>query len=711
MANKKITELTALTDPDANDLLAIVDDPSGSPVTKQITATKLVKSLNNQSATFVVAASNSVHKERADYVCDGVDDQVEIQAAIDALPSGGGEIVLADGKFVLTASVLLSKAGVRIQGSTGTQLDIDHSGGFVSCALLIGANHIEISNINFEFTDTTVQTSPPRAISMAGDDEYSNIEIHNCRFIGIKTAGVSGSLKHTTIGKCIEGAAGKHWNIHNNYFCGCSWEGISIGNLAAANYPEYAIITQNTVVGLDDRCYGGIVVEHGARHCVIANNVVRDMGSSIGYGIFVISGDGYPGSQDIVVTGNNVFDTTMYGVLIQESTGVTCTGNVFVGSASGVVINNKSHHILVSGNKISKMVAGVSLSVGAHDIHITGNYITGVSNGVSIEDNSEIFIEGNDISFASQSGVQQPWTAGDPYASSEIFIKNNTFKNTNTGNGTYTTIYKAIGTMSDIIISGNVFRDTQASDTTTLAAAASIGNTVITVDDVSPFSHYEAIEIGADIMYIIGIDHYNKTITFVPALANDHVLGSAVSGKTTSYKPLSIGSGLDMCASNDWTGLLNNPSSFNRGAENIGIDGDWFLSRAETQTFRKTVNYDDTSPVAICAVKDGYAVTDVWVEVTTTFDDVGAKLKIGDGGNILGFLCSADGTNNVIDLTSAGYYGVNDDQREAYLWDNINSHRIQKVYTASDTIDATITKTDGSQGQAIVYVKITRIGG
>ena len=37
MANKKITELTALTAITTDDLLAIVDDPSGSPVTKEIT--------------------------------------------------------------------------------------------------------------------------------------------------------------------------------------------------------------------------------------------------------------------------------------------------------------------------------------------------------------------------------------------------------------------------------------------------------------------------------------------------------------------------------------------------------------------------------------------------------------------------------------------------------------------------------------------------
>ena len=44
----------------------------------------------SQSATFVVAASDSLHQGYADYVCDGVDDQVEIQAAIDALPSKDG---------------------------------------------------------------------------------------------------------------------------------------------------------------------------------------------------------------------------------------------------------------------------------------------------------------------------------------------------------------------------------------------------------------------------------------------------------------------------------------------------------------------------------------------------------------------------------------------------------------------------------------------
>lgn len=42
MTNQKITELAELTDIDVNDVLAIVDDPAGSPVTKKITVGNLI---------------------------------------------------------------------------------------------------------------------------------------------------------------------------------------------------------------------------------------------------------------------------------------------------------------------------------------------------------------------------------------------------------------------------------------------------------------------------------------------------------------------------------------------------------------------------------------------------------------------------------------------------------------------------------------------
>ena len=55
----------------------------------------------SQSATFVVAASDSLHQGYADYVCDGVDDQVEINAACDG---GHRKVVLRAGHYNVNAT-------------------------------------------------------------------------------------------------------------------------------------------------------------------------------------------------------------------------------------------------------------------------------------------------------------------------------------------------------------------------------------------------------------------------------------------------------------------------------------------------------------------------------------------------------------------------------------------------------------------------------
>lgn len=130
-----------------------------------------------------------------------------------------------------------------------------------------------------------------------------------------------------------------------------------------------------------------------------------------------------------------------------------------------------------------------------------------------------------------------------------------------------------------------------------------------------------------------------------------------------------------------------------------------YLGPGEFRMFRTRINYDDASPVEICDVDDGYAITEVWVNVITTFDDGGATVDIGDGADPNGFLPTAN-----INLGVAGYYGLEADERGDYLWDAGNTHVRQKVYTGVDTVDAVIVKTNGTQGVADVYVKVVRIG-
>ena len=52
-----------------------------------------------------------------DYLCDGTDDQVEINAAIQALPTTGGEVVTLDGTFNITAAISVNKKNVKLSGN------------------------------------------------------------------------------------------------------------------------------------------------------------------------------------------------------------------------------------------------------------------------------------------------------------------------------------------------------------------------------------------------------------------------------------------------------------------------------------------------------------------------------------------------------------------------------------------------------------------
>lgn len=80
-------------------------------------------------ARFVVGTSQAGWTTAdCDYLCDGTEDQVEINAAIAALPSGGGEVVLLDGMYDVgnKGSVLMNRSKVTLRGAgPATRLDCD----------------------------------------------------------------------------------------------------------------------------------------------------------------------------------------------------------------------------------------------------------------------------------------------------------------------------------------------------------------------------------------------------------------------------------------------------------------------------------------------------------------------------------------------------------------------------------------------------------
>ena len=72
-------------------------------------------SIETRTSAIIVSSSSS--QALGDFVCDGIADEVEIQAAIDSLPNGGGEVKLSEGVFVISATgISITKDNVLIRG-------------------------------------------------------------------------------------------------------------------------------------------------------------------------------------------------------------------------------------------------------------------------------------------------------------------------------------------------------------------------------------------------------------------------------------------------------------------------------------------------------------------------------------------------------------------------------------------------------------------
>lgn len=107
--------------PRAPPSLGEIFDPAGNPF-----AHRFSDVTDLRTATFIVAASDSEHKYEADYFCDGVADDVQIQAAVDALPATGGCIFLLDGTFTLANQIARAIDNVKFMGcGQATLLTLD----------------------------------------------------------------------------------------------------------------------------------------------------------------------------------------------------------------------------------------------------------------------------------------------------------------------------------------------------------------------------------------------------------------------------------------------------------------------------------------------------------------------------------------------------------------------------------------------------------
>jgi parallel beta-helix repeat protein len=154
-------------------------------------------------------------KAQANFVCDGIDDQVEIQNAIDSLPPGGARVQLLEGTFFIGDTIILGYNIMLAGLGAGTTLKPEENHGREGNFFLIKNSNVEGGTIGITVQDITFD----------GNKENQTIRYqHGLDLEGALEARITGCVFREFNG------AGIYANrLHNSTVSGNTFEGNDYG--------------------------------------------------------------------------------------------------------------------------------------------------------------------------------------------------------------------------------------------------------------------------------------------------------------------------------------------------------------------------------------------------------------------------------------------------------------------------------------------------
>lgn len=313
-----------------------------------------------RSATLTVAASNSSAKakKQADYVCDGTNDEVEIQAAINALPATGGKVLLLEGLYTCKNVELDSNTEICGTGF-GTELKMPGSGISSEDSILVISNE----------TDVVV-----RDIAFNGNDSGA---------VGTPTIG-GVRLKTDTNRVLIS-----HCKFYNNTE---ESSAVRVESFSSGAHTVYDVVVSSCV--FNDLEVG--FISFGGKNLVVANNIFRNIHAEP---IVFWTTTGYEDNYHCIAIGNTIETVTSGRAIVFRATeGFSCVGNVMKTlTTGGIAFRGDVKYGSIIGNVIEAFgsaatTGGIEMLVPASstltDITISQNIIrnfTGASAGRGIK--------------------------------------------------------------------------------------------------------------------------------------------------------------------------------------------------------------------------------------------------------------------------------------------------------------------------------------
>lgn len=345
-----------------------------------------VKTAIPVSASFVVAAENSVHKNRANYVVPNgsTSAQAVINQAISALPSYGGKVILLEGTYLVDGSIAINDR-VTIKGQGEATIIKVRDGLNANITVIVNSNSvtgnadIEIEGITFDGNRANNSSGVQSGISFS---RASASKVNFCSVRNFRNAGIvfqSSSRDSSVLSNTISG---------NDV-------GIVIDSSEAMNIRNNFIV-QNTTDNIYANNSSSIL--SSGNFLMNAANGVAAFGSSSGLNI-----------NSSIITGNasgvylsSTSETIIYGNLLRGNTGsaidaltasiTSISENIIaLNSGNGIRLDSNSlrHNVarnLISGNGFN----GLLVMGGSHEGSVSGNavFLNGLDGIRSVADDS-----------------------------------------------------------------------------------------------------------------------------------------------------------------------------------------------------------------------------------------------------------------------------------------------------------------------------------
>ena len=335
----------------------------------------------------MVAAHDSAQPEGADYFCDGLDDQVEINAAIIAFQGATGMIKLLDGTFCISSPILVND-NLTLNGEDNDTVILLVEGS--NCNVIEDLSHIRRANVciqnlridgNRENQSEGMTWGDGHAILRAGHNAiYENLYIENC---------FTGGIRHDE---------GDNTKIIDNTIVNCPWKALCLTESFNGE------ILRNKIYdgGTDPNENVVISCWLGGNHR-IEDNIV-DGG---GYNTQIMLWD----APSCKVNYNTVLNGLNMGI-VSRGEGSECIGNTVMHCGENAIDAGGADHVWIEDNFISWVGKPDSLSHEHSGICMNTDYSTATNNTIEYCGKSGIFtgshvgnqIIGNMISNCGQDG-------------------------------------------------------------------------------------------------------------------------------------------------------------------------------------------------------------------------------------------------------------------------------------------------------------------